>query len=62
MTLGYFRKNTSHLPDNLDLMFEQTNDEFRFSMVNEASVESVEFKEDPQGPVLGVAVCLVIRD
>lgn len=62
MTVRELKAIINDLPDNMDVMFEQTNDEFRYSMANEAVVLELNFRESPDGPVLAATDCLVITD
>lgn len=45
MTLGEFREKTAHLPDNIDIMIYQDDDEFSYSPAEKAEVENVTFKD-----------------
>lgn len=63
MTLGELRKLTAHLPDSIDVMIEQTNDESRYGMSQQAEVRKVLFGDEyipkKEWPTIK---CLIISD
>lgn len=63
MNIKELKAAIADLPDNMDVMIEQTNDESRYGLANEAEVENVVFgDEDIPKEEWANEDCLVIRD
>ena len=62
MTVKELKKAIADLPDGMDVIIRQNNDEFQFSVANEARVVEVNF-HDPSNKSLNADVdCFVIED
>ena len=63
MTIGQLKEIIKDMPDNLDVMIYQTNDESLYNMAEKAKIEDVLFGS-PEIPrkEWGVEKCLVITD
>lgn len=59
MNIGELKEKIKDLPDSMDVFIEQTNDEFRCSIVNEANVLELVFSD---GKLKGSEVCFLITD
>lgn len=62
MNIKELKEAIKDLPDNMDVMIEQTNDESRYGMANEVEVENVKFQDGDNDEVFAEVDCLVIRD
>nr|WP_199083392.1 hypothetical protein [Pedobacter sp. ASV19] len=63
MTIKELKAKIADLPDNMDVMVEQTNEEGRYGMSQTVEVRSVQFS-DPEVPKKDWATekCLIISD
>lgn len=59
MNIKELKQKIKDLPDNMDVMIEQTNDEFRCSMANEANHVELTYSD---GELKANAMCLLITD
>lgn len=66
MTVKELKLKLEGVPDNMDVMIYQTNDEYGYSMSEEASVQPVKFideemqlEDDEEYPIVD---CFVITD
>lgn len=62
MNVKELKAAIADLPDDMDVMIEQTNDESRYGLANEAEVELVKFQDGDNDEVFAEEDCLVIRD
>ena len=49
MNLGEFRKQTAHMPDDIDLMMAEVETGFKYSPVESATIQEINFSEEPDG-------------
>lgn len=59
MNVKELKEKIKDLPDNMDVFIEQTNDEFRCSIVNQVNVLELTFTDDD---LKGSEVCVLITD
>lgn len=59
MNIKELKYKIKDLPDNMDVMIEQTNNEFRCTVANEANVLELTFSD---GELKGSDICLLISD
>lgn len=65
MTLKELKLKVNAIPeryDSEDVMIEQTNDEFRFSLLEKAEMKDCHFSEESSLKVVGKAKCLILSD
>lgn len=64
MNIKELKDKIKDLPDNMDVMIEQNNDEFRYSLAEVADVFSVVFNANNINKKNGSAIvdCLIIQD
>lgn len=62
MNVKELKEAIKYLPDNMDVMIEQTNDEGRFGMANEVKVELVKFQDGDSDEIFAELDCVIIRD
>ena len=63
MTVKELKKELENLPDNMDVMLRQTDDESAFNMVNSAEVKEITFHDQDIPEKEWVKVkCFVVTD
>lgn len=59
MNVKELKEKIKDLPDNMDVFIEQTNDEFRCSIVKDVNVLELMFTDDK---LKGSEICVLITD
>ncbi|MFA6057259.1 MAG: hypothetical protein WC756_03595 [Taibaiella sp.] len=59
MTVKQLRELIKDLPEDLDVFIEQTNDEYRYSMLEGVSLTEITFAD---GKLKAEEMCLVLTD
>ncbi|TDQ12191.1 hypothetical protein [Pedobacter metabolipauper] len=62
MTLGEFKKKTEHLPDHIEMMMAEVETGFKYSPVESATVQDINFSEEPDGSGASAKETVLILD
>lgn len=62
MNVKELKAKLSKLPDHMEVVISQTDDQFPINTIESAKVKLCSFSEEPGGPVLAKDKCLVLSD
>ncbi|TWP23500.1 hypothetical protein ETU10_07190 [Apibacter muscae] len=62
MTVKELKEYIADLPDNMDVMIMQVNDDFRYNLLQNSEVKEVNFIDPSNKEVYAFEACLILSD